>query len=557
MAAPNIDQDGLRWGYKRSRLFGKDPLWTREPEMSAIESLVRQELHLNPDEVCNVSFMAEGALNKLYAIEAQGHQDCVLRVSLPVDPVHKTAREVATLRFLESKSSLPVPRVILYSTDRKDIGFEWILMTRLPGTSLRDKWRHTSLQAKNNIARRLAGYQAELFDLRFHGIGGLREEEAKAENVESVTDGLVERRFVVNRIGSVEFFYDDHIRRDVPRGPYVSSEEWLQARLDLFIGDQDRIIERGPNDQDTSDEDHKEERSDGKSMPNTDEHNVVLTPIISEQEKTHTSAYVKGQSNGEHCSGDLSEADDEDDDIDEEDVRDARWLKNLATILRNQVVWLAFSDVSESEPEPSMLYHQDLHEGNILIDASGEMTGIVDWECVSASPPWAACQKPKLLEGRSREECPDRDTYGDYNPDAWGGQGPDPKEKDSDGKGITYWEHLEEHEQTVMSKTFFEEMEQRCPSWTIMYRGSLMRRNLSDAIDLMEGRFRGPFEVDQWCRAVRRGCCDDDLEARLQADREDREVDHGPTMDEIEGSWEVWKDLRNAQDAVLARALQN
>ncbi|KAH7259208.1 uncharacterized protein BKA55DRAFT_562211 [Fusarium redolens] len=52
-----------------------------------------------------------------------------MRVSLPVDPKHKTAGEVATLKWLSQHSTMPVPRVIAFDDTRDNqIGFEWILM---------------------------------------------------------------------------------------------------------------------------------------------------------------------------------------------------------------------------------------------------------------------------------------------------------------------------------------------------------------------------------------------------------------------------------------------
>ena len=46
----------------------------------------------------------------------------------------------------------------------------------------------------------------------------------------------------------------------------------------------------------------------------------------------------------------------------------------------------------------SALVHDDLHEGNILVDeATGVVTGIVDWECHSVAPRCLAARYPHWL----------------------------------------------------------------------------------------------------------------------------------------------------------------
>jgi aminoglycoside phosphotransferase (APT) family kinase protein len=83
-----------------------------------------------------VTFFAQGALNKLYL--ARTHtRDYLMRVSLPVHPHSKTLGEVTTLRYLRRETSISVPEVIAFDASAdNEIGFEWILMERMPGVSL-------------------------------------------------------------------------------------------------------------------------------------------------------------------------------------------------------------------------------------------------------------------------------------------------------------------------------------------------------------------------------------------------------------------------------------
>ena len=55
-----------------------------------------------------------------------------------------------------------------------------------------------------------------------------------------------------------------------------------------------------------------------------------------------------------------------------------------------------------------VIFHDDLHDSNKLVDENGDLSAIVDCECVSGLPLWEAYQPPRLLIGRFREEEPQR-----------------------------------------------------------------------------------------------------------------------------------------------------
>lgn len=103
-------------GLKITRtLWGLEPRWTIELDKDAIKEAAKAALHL-PDH-CSVYFPAKGALNKLYIITSAGNE-VVISVTLPVYPKWKTLGEVTTLQWVTQNTSLPVPRVLAYNTDR-------------------------------------------------------------------------------------------------------------------------------------------------------------------------------------------------------------------------------------------------------------------------------------------------------------------------------------------------------------------------------------------------------------------------------------------------------
>ena len=59
-------------------------------------------------------------------------------VTLPVEPLYRTASEVATLSYIRERTVVPIPRVIVHSsTTDNGLGFEWILVGETPDVSLK------------------------------------------------------------------------------------------------------------------------------------------------------------------------------------------------------------------------------------------------------------------------------------------------------------------------------------------------------------------------------------------------------------------------------------
>ncbi|KAK2810754.1 hypothetical protein FQN49_008517 [Arthroderma sp. PD_2] len=249
---------GLRW---EDALSGVEPRWTHEPNIKAIEHIAVKALA----RPCSVSFFSQGAFNRLYHVQCDqnaAQTSYLMRVSLPVDPNFKTLSEVATLAWIQQHTSLPAPRVVAYDhSNANELGFEWILMEKMPGRPLANVWGSMAWAQKEKLAAKIAHYSAELFSRRLSRIGnpfftkqcGTRD----MTQVHLQNDGPAE--FVVDRIVSMQFFWDDHFSHDVPRGPYNLSAEWFQARLKFNQLDCEKTI------RESTDEDDIEEAE--KTLP--------------------------------------------------------------------------------------------------------------------------------------------------------------------------------------------------------------------------------------------------------------------------------------------------
>ena len=379
-------QHGVDWV---ETTFGWEPHWIMDPRVSDIEAVMKTTFQIPQD--CNVVFIGQGALNKLYRVQ-YGNDSLLMRISLPVDPSSKTESEVATLHFIRKNSNLPVPKVQAYNSSRSDpIGFEWILMNLMPGMPLQERWRSISWPAKEAIVEQLAGFSASMYRRQFRAIGNIYPN-PKRPDLSTLE---------IQRIVSMQFFWGDHLSQAVSRGPFQSSQEWIAARLSLNEADSERILRH------SGDEDERED--------------AETTLRIIQRLRNHLPEFFPA--------------------------------KGI---------------------ERTMFFHDDLSQQNILVDKDGNLTAVVDWECVSALPLWKACQCPAFLQGRDRNDEPIRDAYG--------------RAKNGDANDL-FWEHWLEYEFTRLRSFFLKKMYKLECGWIDVFRSSQKQRDF----DLAAQNCDNPF----------------------------------------------------------------
>jgi aminoglycoside phosphotransferase (APT) family kinase protein len=220
----NVAQQGLRW---QKGLFTAKPVWTNEPSIPIMQALVARHLQLER-EAPGISFFAEGAFNKLYAVDCTKGR-FIFRVALPVAPKAKTLSEVATLAFVQAKTTIPVPSVIAYDANLTNaLGFEWILMSRLDGQCLRERWHDLSWLKKELLVRQVADFTAQLNRLQQSGLGSIYlTYQAASDDEDTVTD----QSFQVGQAVQPTFFMEDHVRLPIYRGPFSSSNSLVTAHM--------------------------------------------------------------------------------------------------------------------------------------------------------------------------------------------------------------------------------------------------------------------------------------------------------------------------------------
>ena len=247
----NTDASGSGVGWS-SRLFGSEPCWIREPNIQVLERIASRTLKYS----CKVSKFAQGGFNKAYDVQARDeHQDedvvqrkrYLMRVSLPMDPKFKTLSEVATIAWIKQYTAIPVPTILAYNCDctsGDELGFEWMLMEKVSGKPLEQIWKSMTWLRKEELVIRIAHCCAELYSKRFQAIGCLYFADqypangwnhAKLQEDES-------SEYVMGKYISMKFFWENHSTYHIPRGPFMSSADWLRASLRLDQLDCENIL---------------------------------------------------------------------------------------------------------------------------------------------------------------------------------------------------------------------------------------------------------------------------------------------------------------------------
>ncbi|KAJ5518114.1 Aminoglycoside phosphotransferase [Penicillium expansum] len=427
---PTISSDPYRGLIWAEETFGPEAQWTYEPEISAIERTIQS---LRPSNTTQVRFLAEGAFNKIYHVQLDD-ETLIMRVSLPVHPVYKTRSEVATVDWIRHVTDIPTPRIIAYNDTREsEIGFEWILMTEVPGKPLADLWQCLSIAAKSDLVKKFAGFSISLWRNQLKGIGNIYPPSVTANEKASAGDPaasgspehLVNAVPKTGQIVSLEFLWGSHARRNVNRGPFLSSQDWMEARLAFAKNDCQEILAKYP------------------------------------------------------AGDDL--------DSDAEDELEAT-TRTLALIEKLEKIFPRVFPLDKYVPEPSVVFHDDLSQHNILVSEKGELTGVLDWECVSALPLWKACYYPTFLYGRPRDTKPNIEMYDRGNPPP----------------GSAFWEHLHDYEVTLLRGVFLDEMRKSEPGWVNIFDMSHLRRDFDTAVQYFDNGIVRHI-IEKWVEDVTAG----------------------------------------------------
>ncbi|MCJ1247766.1 hypothetical protein MMC30_004981 [Trapelia coarctata] len=324
--------------------------WRTEPDIKVIAEILAPTLeHLGIDASTTiVSELCSGGFNRVFTVAASekdssASREFVFRVPLPIYPYYKTECEVATMEIARCSTSIRLPIVYAYdSSTNNKLGLEWILMEKIQGESLIEKWHDFSDATLADLTVQMADWQNELRSTTSTNIGGIYMRWG-VEQLEFFVGPSVDLAFSRNRA----FYYD------IPRGPFESISDYYNARLmaaEQELMDPLYLL-----------------LWEGKRQPSERLHpdqQAVIESLVPKKEEVLTSELHEDDRMNNERSGPQRR-------WIEESLQAVRTLKSALSILSPTCPVLA---------KTTLLGHDDLGARNIMVDADGNITGLLDWE---------------------------------------------------------------------------------------------------------------------------------------------------------------------------------
>jgi len=266
--ALEVTQHRHCWKYD-PKTGNMDPVWPREPDMEVARKLAIAHLPAEQFADAKAESFSEGAFHRLFSITSSNDPTApkfLMRVALPVDPFFKTESEVATIQYIREHSSMPVPKVIAFSSSSSNpLGFEWTLMEKMDGVPIDDVWQDMPMDAKMAVVVDFAEKIKPILDLRFSLFGNIYFADIwnqvgcpllllgkpKVEGDSTVANIDVDigagGDYVIGRVVSCDFFSGKRMLLPADRGPFRTARELAFAQLRI-LGHRIRNLSPDPKD---------------------------------------------------------------------------------------------------------------------------------------------------------------------------------------------------------------------------------------------------------------------------------------------------------------------
>ena len=185
----------------------------------------------------SITKLAEGGFNRVLQITFNDGYEVLARLPYKTTvPKHYTvASEAATLTLLRAHG-VPVPKVLAYSPDQTNaVGTEYILLERLEGTPLSDRWFSMDTKSRVKIMRQIVDVERRFMSIHFPASGSLyhRRDLGSSQHVIPVLDDIV-----LGPTAQHEWWYQERASLEVDRGPCkpLSRNTCFSAHIDFEPG---------------------------------------------------------------------------------------------------------------------------------------------------------------------------------------------------------------------------------------------------------------------------------------------------------------------------------
>ncbi|KAJ7051359.1 hypothetical protein C8F01DRAFT_1175148 [Mycena amicta] len=370
--------------------------------------------------VARIVFLSAGTFHKAYLVTLTSSHQVVARVARRFMPRLKTESEIATLRYLREKTSLPVPEIHHYDSNPYNrLGGEYIIMSKAAGIPLSQAYHSMPYSKLVQLMDNLARLYIPLFGHRFPRIGSLYNgpeptassptpsnaptptlTRASSLAMSSLADVLTPR---ASQEPYTTFPFTPTLTPHIPSsapfhvGPIISWPFFGTHRGDLPSSDVLGV-----------------QRENAGSSAG---HKLHLDPAEIRSSRHHHVAGIPGDESDESDEWELEESEDEWEGPGDVMYRDYRRQQRGTDAVRSDMArWMGVMDRLRDEwragaervgvgggVEPTEQFALDAHDmslENVFVDAQDPsiITCIIDWESTTTRPLWAAAHLPAFLQ---------------------------------------------------------------------------------------------------------------------------------------------------------------
>ncbi|PYI05957.1 kinase-like protein [Aspergillus sclerotiicarbonarius CBS 121057] len=196
-----------------------------EFDVSALQNVVSAASHHSISDLRTFKKLSEGGFNRVFEATFSDGKCVIARLPYPSTvPEHYTiASEAATLDYLRLHG-IPTPEVYAWcSTKANPIGTEYIIMEKLDGIPLGDKWFTMTPKEQHTLMKQIVEWETRLMSLQFPASGSLYytkdlSSESRVQLAEP--NGMA---FCIGPAAHYSWWHDKRDLLNIDRGPWLSS----------------------------------------------------------------------------------------------------------------------------------------------------------------------------------------------------------------------------------------------------------------------------------------------------------------------------------------------
>lgn len=190
----------------------------------------------------NITTLPRGGFHEIRVLHFEDGWTCIARFTRDYEMLCKTESELATIEYVRTHTSIPVPQIYLVNYNENHVvGAPFVLMEYLDGEKLSTVWKDLTLEQKLDVVGQVAHVLGQLSELKFDAIGSLKADGTLGPllNMTEERKAMADEAFTSTRDFFFAFLKDDHPEHTLAaREHYPAIREELASVLEDETMDQ-------------------------------------------------------------------------------------------------------------------------------------------------------------------------------------------------------------------------------------------------------------------------------------------------------------------------------